>query len=82
MVRDLNKNVDKRYQRSKQNMHQPVAWKGNMVIDLNLIDINQLPWKVTWSKVQTKSILTKPVAWEGKMVIDFTKFIATSCLGR
>ena len=71
MVRDLNKNVDKRYQRSKQNMHQPVAWKGNMVIDLNLIDINQLPWRnmvktkyiSTWLKYNTKFMPTGNATW-------------------
>ena len=45
-------------------MYQPVAWEGNKVIDLNqnninqfpdkVMYINQLPWEVTWSKVQTK----------------------------
>ena len=54
-------------------MYQPVAWEGNMVIDLNQMYINKLVGKVTWSKVQSKFILTKPVALEGNMVRDLNK---------
>ena len=53
-----------------------------MIIDLNQIYSNQLPGKVTWSKVQTKFILTKPVAWEGKMVIDFIQIYINQLPGK
>ena len=63
-------------------MYQPVAWEGNMVIVLNKIYINQLPGRITWSKVQTKFKSTKPVAWEGKMVRDFIQIYINQLPGK
>ena len=42
MVKGLNKNINEKYQRCKQNIYQSVAWEGNMTRDLNQIEIKHV----------------------------------------
>ena len=42
MVKGLNKNINKKYQKYEHNIYQSVAWEGNMTRDLNQIDIKHV----------------------------------------
>ena len=61
-------------------MNQPVAWEDNKVKDLNQINNNQLPFRVTWLNSDTKAIPSK-VTWSLVKDINktFTWEVSQSC---